>query len=88
MLSKNAQKLKIPTSNRLLIVAQALREGLTPLEINEICGYDLWFIEQIESAILVENKISFADIISPYYCLFLLIIIYICYKLLILNIYY
>jgi carbamoyl-phosphate synthase large subunit len=53
-----SEKLKIPTSNRLLIVAQALREGLTPLEINEICGYDLWFIEQIESAIIVENKIK------------------------------
>ncbi len=53
-----SEKLKIPTSNRLLIVAQALREGLLAQEINEICGYDLWFIEQINEAILVENKIK------------------------------
>jgi len=53
-----SEKLKIPTSNRLLIVAQALREGLSVQEINEICGYDLWFIEQINQAILVENKIK------------------------------
>ena len=53
-----SEKLKIPTSNRLLIVAQALREGLSVHEINEICGYDLWFIEQINQAILVENKIK------------------------------
>ncbi len=53
-----SEKLKIPTSNRLLIVAQALREGLSAQEINEICGYDLWFIEQINEAILVENKIK------------------------------
>ena len=42
----------------MLIVAQALREGLLAQEINEICGYDLWFIEQINEAILVENKIK------------------------------
>jgi carbamoyl-phosphate synthase large subunit len=53
-----SEKLKIPTSNRLLIVAQALREGLSAQEINEICGYDLWFIEQINEAILIENKIK------------------------------
>ena len=52
------QKLKIASPNRVLLIAQALREGISAKEINEICSYDPWFIEQIESAILVENKIK------------------------------
>jgi len=52
------EKLKIPSSNRILIIAQALREGLSPQEINQICNYDLWFIEQIHQAILVEQQIK------------------------------
>ena len=52
------QKLKIASPNRILLIAQALREGISAQEINEICSYDPWFIEQIESAIIVENKIK------------------------------
>ena len=52
------QKLKIASPNRILLIAQALREGISAQEINEICRYDMWFIEQIESAIIVENKIK------------------------------
>ena len=52
------QKLKIASPNRILLIAQALREGISAKEINEICSYDMWFIEQIESAIIVENKIK------------------------------
>jgi carbamoyl-phosphate synthase large subunit len=52
------QKLKIASPNRILLIAQALREGISAQEINEICSYDMWFIEQIESAIIVENKIK------------------------------
>ena len=52
------EKLKIPSSNRILLIAQALREGISPQEINEICSYDLWFIEQIQQVINLENKIK------------------------------
>ena len=52
------EKLKIPSSNRILLIAQALREGISPQEINEICSYDLWFIEQIHQVINLENKIK------------------------------
>lgn len=52
------EKLKIPSSNRILLIAQALREGISPKEINEICSYDLWFIEQIQQVINLENKIK------------------------------
>jgi carbamoyl-phosphate synthase large subunit len=52
------QKLRIASSNRIFIIAQAIREGISIQEINEICSYDMWFLEQIEKLILVENKIK------------------------------
>ena len=53
-----SEKLKLPTPNRIMLIAQALREGFTPEEINEICSYDLWFIRQLQTAIEVENSIK------------------------------
>ena len=53
-----AQKLKIPSSNRLLVIAQALREGLSVDEIIAICSYDRWFVEQLANIVVVENKIK------------------------------
>ncbi|GDX36792.1 hypothetical protein LBMAG18_13030 [Alphaproteobacteria bacterium] len=53
-----SQKLKIPSSNRLLVIAQALREGLSVDEIIEICSYDRWFVEQLANIVFVENKIK------------------------------
>ena len=53
-----SEKLKLPTPNRIMLIAQALREGFTPEEINEICCYDLWFIRQLQTAIEVENSIK------------------------------
>ena len=51
------EKLKIPTPNRILLIAQAIREGITPDEINQICSYDLWFLRQIEYLINIEENI-------------------------------
>jgi carbamoyl-phosphate synthase large subunit len=52
------EKLKIPTPNRILLAAQAIREGISIDKINEIAGFDKWFLQQIESAILVEEEIK------------------------------
>ena len=52
------EKLKIASPNRILLIAQAMREGISAKEINEICSYDTWFLEQIENVILVEAKIK------------------------------
>lgn len=52
------EKLKIPTPNRILLAAQAIREGISLNKINEIAGFDKWFLEQIESAITVEEEIK------------------------------
>ncbi len=46
-----------PTPDRLLVVAQALRHGMTPDEINEACGIDRWFIEQLQGIVDLEAKV-------------------------------
>ncbi|MBL26379.1 MAG: carbamoyl phosphate synthase large subunit [Rhodospirillaceae bacterium] len=46
-----------PTPDRLLVIAQAFREGLTLEEIQASCQYDRWFLEQIERIVSVEERI-------------------------------
>ena len=51
------ERLKIPTPNRILLIAQALREGISEQEINDICHYDMWFLEQIANIVKVESEV-------------------------------
>ncbi|VVC27600.1 Pre-ATP-grasp domain,Carbamoyl-phosphate synthetase large subunit-like, ATP-binding, partial [Cinara cedri] len=44
--------------NRLLIVADAMRFGVSIEEINSITGYDFWFLYNIKQIILAEQKIK------------------------------
>ncbi len=44
--------------NRLLVIADAMRKGISIDEIYEITKYDKWFLEQIMNIILVEKKIQ------------------------------
>ena len=46
------------TPDRLLNVAQAMREGMSVEEIQPITGYDLWFLRQIEAIIQAEARVS------------------------------
>ncbi|MFT9100121.1 MAG: carbamoyl-phosphate synthase large subunit, partial [Zymomonas mobilis subsp. pomaceae] len=46
-----------PTPDRLLVAAQALREGMTVAEICHITAYDPWFIERLAEIITAENQI-------------------------------
>ena len=46
-----------PTPERLLVVAQALREGLSVDEINAIAHYDRWFLERIAEIVAAENEV-------------------------------
>jgi carbamoyl-phosphate synthase large subunit len=46
-----------PTPDRLLVVAEALRYGLTIQEIYTITKYDMWFLEQIELLVKIEQMI-------------------------------
>jgi len=46
-----------PTPDRLLVVAQALRHGMSHAEIHEACRFDPWFIEQIQGIVNLEAKV-------------------------------
>ncbi len=52
------EKLKIAAPNRILLIAQAMRDGISCVEINQITNYDPWFLEQIFAAIMVEAKVK------------------------------
>ena len=43
-----------PTPNRLLVIAQALRQGLSVKDIAEACRYDTWFIERLKEIVDAE----------------------------------
>jgi carbamoyl-phosphate synthase large subunit len=46
-----------PTPDRLLVVADALRHGLTHDEIYEACKIDHWFIDQLQEIVDLETKV-------------------------------
>ncbi|KQW68193.1 carbamoyl phosphate synthase large subunit [Phenylobacterium sp. Root77] len=46
-----------PTPDRLLVIAQAFRHGLSVEEVNAACSYEPWFLRQIEALIAVEAGI-------------------------------
>ncbi|MDO8297299.1 MAG: carbamoyl-phosphate synthase large subunit [Caulobacter sp.] len=49
--------LAMPTPDRLLVIAQAFRHGLTVEEINGACSYEPWFLRQIAEIVRQEGKI-------------------------------
>ncbi len=51
------QMIAIRAPNRILLIAQAIREGLSLKEIHETTFYDMWFLRQLQEIIEVENKI-------------------------------
>ena len=46
-----------PTPDRLLVAAQALREGLSVTEIHNIAKFDPWFLERIKEIIDAEGEV-------------------------------
>ncbi|MEY3634833.1 MAG: hypothetical protein RLZZ61_1243 [Pseudomonadota bacterium] len=46
------------TPDRLLVAAQALREGMTVAEIHAIAKFDPWFLERLEEIIAAENGVK------------------------------
>jgi len=49
--------LAVQSPDRLLVAAQALREGLSVAEIHAITKYDPWFLERIEEIVREEEEI-------------------------------
>ncbi|MBB3892227.1 carbamoyl-phosphate synthase large subunit [Phenylobacterium haematophilum] len=46
-----------PTPDRLLVIAQAFRHGLSVEEVNAACSYEPWFLRQLQALIAVEAQI-------------------------------
>ena len=46
-----------PTPDRILVIAQAFRHGLTVEEIAHACKYEPWFLRQIEQLVEVEARL-------------------------------
>jgi len=61
LVGASAEQLKIelakPTPDRLLVAAQAIREGLPLTEINRIAGYDMWFLDRIAEIVAAEKAV-------------------------------
>ncbi|MCG8545778.1 MAG: carbamoyl-phosphate synthase large subunit, partial [Alphaproteobacteria bacterium] len=49
--------LRVPAPDRLLLVAQAFRRGLSVDEIHEACRIDPWFLRQIEEIVAAETAL-------------------------------
>jgi carbamoyl-phosphate synthase large subunit len=46
-----------PTPDRLLVAAEALRQGFTVERINEISGFDPWFLERLKEIVEAEEEV-------------------------------
>src|SRR5262249_15067774 len=46
-----------PTPDRLLLIAQAYRHGLTTAEIHAACHFERWFLEQVRAIVETEEGI-------------------------------
>ena len=50
--------LAVATPDRLLVAAQALREGFTVAEVHALAKFDPWFIERIAEIVAAENEVA------------------------------
>ncbi len=57
-------KLRSPSPDRILYLAEALRQNITLNEIYELTNIDLWFLSQIEDLIKEEKNLSVMNIDS------------------------
>jgi carbamoyl-phosphate synthase large subunit len=46
-----------PTPDRLLVAAEALRHGFTVERINEIAGFDPWFLKRLQEIVEAEEEV-------------------------------
>ncbi|MBL6945221.1 MAG: carbamoyl-phosphate synthase large subunit [Rhodospirillales bacterium] len=49
--------LAVPSPERILVIAQAFRLGMSVAEIQAVCHYDPWFLRQIEQLVEVEARL-------------------------------
>ncbi len=53
-----SRALSLPTPDRLRVIAEAFRKGLSVDEIGAACAYEPWFLRQIEEIVAEEAKIT------------------------------
>jgi carbamoyl-phosphate synthase large subunit len=46
-----------PSPDRLLLIAQAYRHGLSATEIHAACRYEKWFLERIREIVMAEERV-------------------------------
>ncbi len=51
------QQIKKAVPNRILLIAQAIREEISLAEIHAITFYDMWFLQQLEAIVMAENEV-------------------------------
>lgn len=54
--------LAMPTPDRLRVIAQAFRHGLTVEEIHGACSYEPWFLRQLETLVRTEGHVRAAGL--------------------------
>ena len=59
------EKLKNIDDERIFVIAEALRRGISMEEINSITKVDLWFLERYQAIIDTENAIQNAPSLTP-----------------------
>ncbi len=47
-----------PTPDRLLVIAQAFRLGMSVEEIAGLCRFDPWFLREVEAVVAAENEVK------------------------------
>jgi carbamoyl-phosphate synthase large subunit len=52
------------TPDRLLIAGEALRQGFTVERINQIAGFDPWFLQRLEEIVAAEEEVRIAGLPS------------------------
>jgi len=52
------ENIKTPHPERYLYLAEAYRQGMSEIEINSLCRWDPWFLEQIKEIVFLEKKIT------------------------------
>jgi carbamoyl-phosphate synthase large subunit len=51
-----------PTPDRLLVAAEALRQGFTVERINQISGFDPWFVDRLKEIVEAEEEVRIAGL--------------------------
>ena len=52
------EQIKVPTTQRIFAIAQALRKGVTPQEIHALSKIDLWFLSKMQNIIVAEKALK------------------------------